>query len=83
MTLLFEDRFGDYRVVAEVNNCKDAAAAITDFLNKYNYKSYYTRNWIREHDGFFRLMYDVGSHSEFFCIDFSTHEDAMQFILKE
>lgn len=36
---------------------------IKDFLNKHNYKSYYTRSW--EKDGI--KWYDVGSHTEFFA----------------
>ena len=83
MKLLFENRFGDYRVVAEVANREEAATAIADFLKAHEFKSYYTRNWISEYETFFRLNYDVGSHTEFFVIDFPTHEAAEKFLKGE
>lgn len=82
MTLLFEDRYGRYREVAEVNTYEEAATAISAFLKDYNFKSYYTRNWIRACENGYYLMFDVGSHSEFFCIKFDAHETAENFLLE-
>ena len=80
MKLLFEDRYGRYKEVADVSSHKEAATAIQDFLDAHNFKSYYTRMWIQEHEDQFQLMFDVGSHTEFFCIRFDTHEAAEAFI---
>jgi hypothetical protein len=81
LLLQFEDRYGRYRPVAEIASYQDAAREISIFLNQYNFKSYYTRNWIRElEDGGCRLMFDVGSHSEFFCIYFENKIEAEQFL---
>lgn len=82
MKLLFEDRYGRYREIAEVVDKNEAATAIKDFLDAHNFKSYYTRNWVRDCENGAYLMYDVGSHSEFFCIRFDTHEEAHEFLLK-
>ena len=84
MKLLFEDRYGRYREIANVETKKEANLAITDFLNQYNFKSYYTRNWVHEtKEGKWHLMYDVGSHSEFFCIFFDTRDEAVAFLHQE
>ena len=83
MKLLFEDRFGRYREIAEVTSRAEAATAIKDFLDAHNFKSYYTRNWVNDCESGAYLMYDVGSHSEFFCIRFDTHEAAHKFLIGE
>lgn len=62
MKLFFEDRFGREREIAEVANIEEAFVEIKVFLDKYNYKSYYTRHWTE--NGV--TTFDVGSHSEFF-----------------
>ena len=62
MKLYFEDRFGREREIAEVADQAAAMKEIKNFLDKYNYKSYYTRYWTR--DGV--TTFDVGSHTEFF-----------------
>jgi hypothetical protein len=80
MKLLFEDRYGRYREIAEVADKNEAAIAIKDFLDAHNFKSYYTRSWIREKEVGYQVMYDVGSHSEFFCVPFETYEEANAFL---
>ena len=80
MKLLFQDRYGRYKEVADVDSYKETSIAIQDFLDAYNYTSYYTRMWIQEHETHFQLMFDVGSHTEFFCIRFDTHEAAEAFM---
>lgn len=71
--LIFENSYGDERVIAECKDFKDAMKAINAFIltcNRNNpkdrqFKSYYTRSW--EENG--RTKIDVGSHTEFFYID--------------
>ena len=81
MKVLFEDRYGRYRELADVQTKQEVNKTIVDFLNAHNFKSYYTRNWVHEtKDGKWHVMYDVGSHSEFFCVPFETHDDAVKFL---
>lgn len=61
-TIYFIDRFGDYRVIKENVTEKEARELIAEFLEAYEFKSYYTRSWNTDEG----TMYDVGSHSEFF-----------------
>lgn len=65
MRLIFQNSFGEERVIAEPSNRKEAFKEINKFLNDHNYKSYYTN--IHEVDG--RLRIDVGSWSEFFYLE--------------
>jgi hypothetical protein len=76
MTLLFENRFGQERPIAEVNTKQEASKEIQKFLDGYNYKSYYTRYWVESGC----ITYDVGSHSEFFKIRFNSDEEAKAFL---
>ena len=76
MTLLFENRFGQERPIAEVNTKQEASKEIQKFLDGYNYKSYYTRYWVNGSC----ITYDVGSHSEFFKIRFNSDEEAKAFL---
>lgn len=80
MKVLFEDRYGRYREIADVQTKKEVNQAISAFLKDCNFKSYYTRNWIREAEDCFYVMYDVGSHSEFFCVPFDIYEAAKRFL---
>ena len=80
MKVLFEDRYGRYREIADVQNKQEVNKAISDFLERHNFKSYYTRNWIRETETEFYVVYDVGSHSEFFCVPFDDKNEAECFI---
>lgn len=60
--LWFQNSKGQKRVIAEVNDFNEVFSEIHKFLEKNNYKSYYTRFW--EEDGM--TKFDVGSHTEFF-----------------
>ena len=68
MKLIFQDRFGDERIVEPDITPDKAGAAIAKFINSINpnYKIYYTRITGPMEDGSYE--YDVGSHSEFFYL---------------
>lgn len=66
MRLIFRNSFEKERVIAHVKNREEALKEINNFLEGYNYKSYYYRVWSSE-DG--RTWFDVGSHSEFFILE--------------
>lgn len=80
MKVIFEDKYGRYREIADVKTKQEVNKVIYDFLELHNFKSYYTRNWIRETETEFHVMYDVGSHTEFFFVPFETKESAECFI---
>lgn len=65
MKLYFENSYGIERVIAEVANEEEAYKEIKKFLDDHNYKSYYTRSWMRNNN---EKIYDVGSHTEFFIL---------------
>ena len=67
MKLYFTKSSGDERIIGEPSDIAEATLMINDFLKEHNYKSYYTRNFISETTG--RLVFDVGSWSEFFELD--------------
>lgn len=46
---------------------QQAMILMNDFLEKHNYKSYYTRIWMKDNT----VWYDVGSWNEFFCLELS------------
>lgn len=81
MKLYFEDRYSRLRELTNVENRKEAGMAIADFLAHHNYKSYYTRNWVRTvREDLYYVVYDVGSHSEFFLVEFNTRDAADKFL---
>ena len=63
--VLFENRYGERRVIGQAANHEEAGKIISDFLKAHHYKSYYTRMW--EEDG--KTWFDVGSHAELFLYD--------------
>lgn len=65
MKLYFENSYGKERLIAEVANEEEAFKEIHKFLDEHNFKSYYTRTWMRNK---YDKVYDVGSHSEFFIV---------------
>ena len=71
MKLFFQNSKGEERVIAEPSNREDVIKEINKFLDNYNYKSYYTRVW--EEDD--RLVFDVGSHTEFFILEGMNFEE--------
>ena len=60
--LYFINSRGEYRLLKENITEADVFITIAEFLKEHNYKSYYIRTWGT--DG--GVMYDVGSHTEFF-----------------
>lgn len=71
MKLIFQNRFGEERLIAEPNSIQECYQEINTFLDNHNYKSYYTRMW--EENG--RIKLDVGSYSEFFYVDGSSFQE--------
>lgn len=71
MKLFFQNRYGKERLIAEPSNREEVNREINKFLDDHNFKSYYTRVW--EADG--RLVFDVGSHTEFFLLEGMSFEE--------
>lgn len=65
--VIFRNSFEKEKELAIVETKEQANKVIDNFLNKYNYKSYYWRRWVEEDD---REWIDVGSHSEFFILEY-------------
>ena len=76
MKLYFQNSRGVERLIAEPLNKQEVNKEIDRFLDDHNFKSYYTRVW--EADG--RLVFDVGSHTEFFILEGMSFEE---WIMKE
>ena len=53
------------------SNREEVNKEINKFLDDHNFKSYYTRVW--EENG--RLVFDVGSHTEFFILEGMSFEE--------
>lgn len=64
MKLYFQNSQGIERLIAEVANEEDVFREIHKFLDEHNYKSYYTRTWMKDGVKYF----DVGSWSEKFIL---------------
>ena len=71
MKLFFRNSRGEERVIAEPSNGEEVNKEINKFLDDHKFKSYYTRVW--EADG--RLVFDVGSHTEFFLLEGMSFEE--------
>ena len=67
MILYFEDSWGKRREIGQPQTEQEAHKIIKEFLDDHNFKSYYTRSWVNENN-FNEIIYDVGSHSEFFIL---------------
>ena len=66
MNLYFKDSHGKKRLIASDLQLKEEVwEHIQKFLDDHNFISHYTRMWYA--DGY--TWYDVGSHTEFFCVD--------------
>ena len=76
MKLYFQNSRGVERLIAEPLNKQEVNKEINKFLDDHNFKSYYTR--VGEEDG--RLIFDVGSHTEFFILEGMSFEE---WIMKE
>ena len=71
MTLYFENKFGSRFAIDYPSSREEAWGIIRRFLDKYNYKIPYVREWDDE-EGLH--WYDVGSHSEFFILEGDKNE---------
>ena len=60
--LYFQRSNGEHRLLVTDVTEEEAHKEMQKFMDKHNFKSYYTRSW--EKDGV--KWYDVGSWSEFF-----------------
>lgn len=82
MQLYFRNSQNKERLIAECKTIQEMNAAIKQFLQEYNFKSYYTRIWYEPEStetplytrtkG--RFIYDFGSHFEFIELEISTEE---------
>ena len=60
----FKRSNGELILLAENVSEKEAWVKMKEFIDDHNFKSYYTRVWRKDDT----VWYDVGSHSEFFCL---------------
>ena len=66
MNLYFRDSHGKKRLIApHLQSKEEVWGRIQKFLDDHNFTSHYIRMWYV--DGY--TWYDVGSHTEFFCVD--------------
>ena len=74
MKLVFENSYGQERVIAEVKDENEAIKEINKFVDDCNakradgknFKIYYIRSWEQDR----RKKFDVGSHTEFFYLEY-------------
>ena len=69
--LFFQNSKGEERLIAEPLNREEVNKEINKFLDDHNFKSYYTRVWTENG----RLIFDVGSHTEFFILEGMSFEE--------
>ena len=62
--LYFKRSNGELVLLAENVSHEEAMVKMKEFIDDHNFKSYYTRVWQKDDT----VWYDVGSHSEFFCL---------------
>ena len=77
--LIFQNSRGEERVIAEPSNREEVNKEINKFLDAHNFKSYYTRVWAENG----RLIFDVGSWSEFMIIEGMSFEEWIKGWLKD
>ena len=65
MKLWFRESDDKRKLIDDFDTEKEACKAINKYCADRNFIIYYTRNWVR--DGL--LIYDVGSHTEFFELE--------------
>ena len=65
MTLHFENKYGNRRIIAEPETEEEAWEEISKFCKDRRFHIYYVRTW-KTPDG--AKCYDVGSHTEFFYL---------------
>lgn len=76
MKLYFENSYGRRHLIDEPETKEIAMMMIYQFCGERNFKIYYVRNWIQNGE----LVYDVGSHSEFFYL---SNDDGAPMTLEE
>lgn len=64
MKLYFENSWGERRLIGEPETRLGANKMVSDFCKARDFEIYYVRNWVQNGE----LVYDVGSHSEFFYL---------------
>lgn len=67
MKLYFKNSYGERRIIAEPKTEEEAMKEINKFCEDRNFIVYYIRSWMTK-DGL--KKFDVGSHSEFFYLEF-------------
>lgn len=82
--VFFQDNYNREHVIEEVQNIEEAFAAIRDFCKERNYNIQYTRFWLEPYESdecpdAYKMVFDVGSWSEFFNIYFDNEKQANQF----
>lgn len=82
--VFFQDSYNREHVIEEVQNMEEAFTAIRKFCNERNYDIQYTRFWLEPYKNdecpdAYKLVFDVGSWSEFFNIYFDNEKQANQF----
>ena len=64
MKLYFKDSYDRRRLIDKPKTYNEADKIIYDFCKARDFRIYYIRNWIENGE----LVYDVGSHTEFFYL---------------
>ena len=82
--VFFQDNYGKEHVIAETQNMEEVFAAIRDFCSDREYKVCYTRFWLEPYStdecpNAYKMVFDVGSWSEFFNIYFDNEKQANDF----
>ena len=65
MKLYFENSLGKKRLINEIKTEEEAFKEIKKFCDEHKFKIYYIRTWKDDNKN---MVYDVGSHTEFFRI---------------
>ena len=82
--VFFQNNKGNEHVIAEVQNMEEAFAAIREFCKSRSFDFHYIRFWLEpyknnECPNAYKMVFDVGSWSEFFNIYFDSENQANQF----
>jgi len=70
MKLIFDNSYGEERIIATPQNEEEAVREIYKFCEDRNFKIYYYRTWTKGN----KKWFDVGSWSEFFYIELEEGE---------
>ena len=82
MTLYFQNSQGIEKEIGHPKTFEESFKIISDYLKGRGYKSFYTRVFPEEDNamrkkknGYNRMVFDVGSHSEFFILEGASPEE--------